>query len=162
MMYNITIMTKEEFNKYVERFPKSTQQALSYKPSKMIFLSSVRTCYAPIRVYRAVKNSDNFCSNDFITMPEERKMTFEKITKRLERDKNFTIKSFGVSVNEDIDNMIASVKYPSERHKGIVVGVMSCENGVADFEEGKTHHNWYIFQDRMDDVVRSFRKYEYN
>ena len=142
------MMTIEEFNKYIQRFPKSTQYALSHEPSKTAFLSSVKTCYEPVKVYRAVKNSDSFSGDDF-----------EKIAERLKRDKKFTIESFGVSVNEDVDNMIASVKYPSERHKGILMGMMNCKNGVADFEEGKTHHNWYIFQDRMDDVIGSFHKY---
>ena len=123
-------------------------------------MSSVKTCCKPVKVYRAVKNSDSFSGDDFMPVPEERKMTAEKIAARLERDKKFTIESFGVSVNEDVDNMIASVKYPSERHKGILKGIIKCKNGIADFEEGKTHHNWYIFQDKMNDVVQSFHKYK--
>lgn len=155
-------MTNEELNKYIQRFPKRTQQALSIlqeRNTKDILLNA-RACYEPIEVYRAVKSSDNISSDDFISMPEQRNMDLEKIAIRLKKDKNFTIESFGVSVNENLDEMIASVKYPSERHKGILKGIMKCENGIADFEQGKTHHNWYIFQDKMNDVVQSFHKYK--
>ena len=153
-------MIKNELEKYIKRFPESTQQALSHERLLQEFLCAVEIEYKPIKVYRAVLNSDSITAWDFVSTVDEHKMTLEKIEKRIKKDKNFKICQFGTSVNEDLANMLASLKYPSEKHKGIAIGLMKQEFGMADFEEGKTHHNLYIFQDKMDELIQSFKKYE--
>lgn len=34
---------------------------------------------------------------------------------------------------------------------------MKCQYGLADFQEGKTHHNWYLFKDKIDSASNEFK-----
>lgn len=149
-------MTEKELRKYMQRFPISTRQALENDKIRSDFLNSVQIVFEPIKVYRAVKCISDFSVNDFISIPDEREMTPEQIANRVKKDKNLRAGFFGVSVNEDINEMIVSLKFPNARHGNILCGEMRYENGIADFEDGETHHNWYIFRDKINEVLKSF------
>ena len=34
---------------------------------------------------------------------------------------------------------------------------LQCQYGPADFQEGKTHHNWYLFKDKIDSASSEFK-----
>ena len=34
---------------------------------------------------------------------------------------------------------------------------MKCQYGPADFQEGKTQHNWYLFEDKIDSASNEFK-----
>ena len=153
-------MTKEDLKTYIKRFPTSTQLALKNEDYVVDFITNTRVNYSTITVYRAVKREDFFDGNDFLSIIESkirmRKIKPEKIETMINKNKVWNIYWFGTSVNEDIEELKNALKYPFGRHKGIVKGLMTKENGLADFIKNNTHHNWYIFQDRMNEVVNSF------
>ena len=65
----------------------------------------------------------------------------------------------GVSVNEDPMQLIKALHIPNPGRPtlGIVRGIMKCQYGPADFQEGKTHHNWYLFEDKIDSASNEFK-----
>ena len=70
-----------------------------------------------------------------------------------------TFQMCGVSVNEDPMQLIKALHIPNPGRPtlGIVRGIMKCQYGPADFQEGKTHHNWYLFKDKIDSASSEFK-----
>ena len=70
-----------------------------------------------------------------------------------------TFQMCGVSVNEDPMQLIKALHIPNPGRPtlGIVRGIMKCQYGLADFQEGKTHHNWYLFEDKIDSASNEFK-----
>ena len=65
---------------------------------------------------------------------------------------------FAVSVNENIEELKITLKFPSERYKGIAKGLMTKESGLENFRKNTTHHNWYIFKDKTDNINKIILK----
>ena len=155
-------MTQEEFNVYIKRFPKMVQQALDndrYKGD--IVLQDIKDNFQPVTVYRAVKNQGKLDNDDFLSNFEYGlkygKISSNNIAKNIAKNKIWEIGWFAVSVNENIEELKTALKFPSERYKGIAKGLMIKESGLADFRENTTHHNWYIFKDKKDDIINYFK-----
>lgn len=65
---------------------------------------------------------------------------------------------YAVSVNEDKQQLITAMHLPNKERQilGIAKGEMRKEYGPADFPDGRTHHNWYIFEDKIEEVMTLF------
>lgn len=63
----------------------------------------------------------------------------------------YQITNYAISVNEDIEQLKMSVKFPNHNRPllGIAKGIMRYEYGPAEFKRKQTHHNWYLYEDEI-------------
>ena len=150
-------MNNREFEEYLSRFPHRLHYALTVsEEAKNEFINASEVDFCGINVYRGTINNKEVSENDFISFPDAKNLSDEEIKERLIRDKKFNIGSFAVSVNESIDELITVLNIPYKRIKGIAKGQMTSEFGVADFKEGSTHHNWYLFEESEKKLSKQF------
>lgn len=143
-------LTKE----YLSRFPTILQKALGESKHKERFLKTVSDEYADVTpVYRAIHRENAICEDDFICNMEEAERYGKTPCRRPK------VEHYGVSVNEDKEQLIAAMHIPNEKTSwlGIASGVMKKEYGPADFVGEKTHHNWYLFNDSIENVMEMFQ-----
>lgn len=145
---------------YIKRFPTKLHDMLSYPETRKRFEKSVVWEYEDVIVYRGLHRSDKVERDDFLGNLDEAEI-YNRPVRRA------TLKMCGISVNEDPRQIIKALHIPNKNRPamGIAKGWMKCECGPADFEEGKTHHNWYLYEDKIADAVEIFhaeevRKYE--
>lgn len=136
---------------YLDRFPTKLRQILSDSRNQEKFLSNVSFEYADIDVYRGIHRADCVKSDDFLGNLDEAELYNRTVRKR-------TLEMCAVSVNEDKQQLMTALHIPDVGRPmlGIARGVMRQQYGPADFKQGKTHHNWYLFEDQMEFVVSEF------
>jgi len=150
-------MKECELISVITRFPYRTRFYLeTYKNEKPLLDDEVYLNYEDVEVYRGLISKDFIDENDFKSKPDQSAFSDEYIIKRHDKDPGFRIEWFGVSVNENIDEMKCSLKFPNRHIKGIAKGLMKSKHGPADFKKEKTHHNWYIFEKEEKNVIDSF------
>ena len=147
-----------EFDEYVKRFPINLRNALSIPKHKDRFNRLAIFEYEDIDVYRAIKDNRYIDSNDFQSSFDLKFGTIDDINmlETVIKNNNCNIDTFSISVNEDIDSLKKSLKFPNKRYNGIAEGKMRCKYGPADFT-GTTHHNWYIYSDSLSSVIKDFK-----
>lgn len=133
---------------YLQRFPATLRACLEGEEKRDSFAEEIVTDYQNIEVYRAVANADKVLGADFLGNVEKRQLDGQPCSKRWIRNYHY----HSVSVNESIKELIKVTRFPNEHIQGIAKGLMKCKYGPADFESGRTHHNWYLF-DGMNEVV---------
>lgn len=155
-------MTEEELYACIEAFPHSTRVALSQaRLQRQMLKDEVKLQFPPIQVYRAIKEERGPVTvTDFMTIYDIETYSDDRLLAMLHADRSKNIQSFGISVNEDIDELKTGLHFPNVRYKGIAQGVLQSTFGPADFKRGKTHHNWYIFEDCLSSVAIEFRVVE--
>lgn len=141
---------------YLSRFPSKMRNCLKIESQFEWFVSTIKTDYEPIKVYRLVHNADCINEDDFLDNVRNNEKRGLK-----PRRENLII-NHAVSVNEDKDQMLSTLKFPSKEWKGIAIGQMIDKYGPADFIENATHHNWYLFDGANKDVYKNFVLYEEN
>lgn len=137
-------MTEDELTEeYLERFPTRLKNALEIPKHRRRFINRAKDQYAPVPVYRGIRRADSIGEDDFISIEEE-------AARKGKTRRASTIEAHSVSVNEDPREVIKSLSIPNKGRPamGIAKGMMKMEYGPADFLEGRTHHNWYIFKDK--------------
>lgn len=146
-----------ETKEYIKRFPTSLQSVLSNKDNLDKFEKQVIFDYEDVIVYRGLHQSNCVMETDFLNNVEN-SIQFKVGSYARKRNKT-NLKNLSVSVNEDVTELKTALKIPNENMKiyGIARGIMKCIYGPADFEEGRSHHNWYIFQDCIGNVVNEFK-----
>ena len=137
---------------YLARFPSKMRECLEIESEREYFSKTIRQKYDAIEVYRLVHNTDCVDENDFLdNVSDLKKRT------GLEHRKWKQITNHAVSVNESRDAAIKSIKsYPSKNWKAVAVGQMVDDHGPADFVDGETHHNWYLFAGANKEVFKLF------
>ena len=152
-------MTEEELYACIEAFPHSTRVALSQARLRRQMLKfEVKLQFPPIQVYRAIKEERGPVTvTDFMTIYDIEAHSDDEILAMLRVDKSKNIHNFGISFNEDIDELKTGLHFPNARYKGIAEGALQAAFGPADFKRGKTHHNWYIFEACLPSVAAEFR-----
>jgi len=146
-------MNEEELDKYIERFPIRFREYLKRENKKQSFMENLKTEFSTIKVYRAIHCLKELHENDFLNNIDEKEY-FHPGTKATEELKNFAI-----SVNESREVICAAFKFPCKRRHlvGIAVGEMKAEYGPADFEDDRTHHNWYLYEGYSKKLVNEFK-----
>lgn len=136
---------------YLSRFPTKLCQILSDSRNQKRFMSKVRFDYADTYVYRGIHRADCVHEDDFLGNLDEAELYHRRVRKE-------TLEMCAVSVNEDKQQLITALHIPNGNRPmlGIAKGVMSKRDGPADFIPGKTHHNWYLFEDQISNVARRF------
>lgn len=116
------------------------------------FFKSISKEYADIIVYRGIHRENRIERDDFLGNLDEAELYDRPVRKS-------TFQMCGVSVNEDPMQLIKALHIPNPGRPtlGIVRGIMKCQYGPADFQEGKTHHNWYLFEDKIDSASNEFK-----
>lgn len=146
-----TVQDKGVSEEYLTRFPTKLRQLLSIDKEYKRFLSKVSFEYADINVYRGIHRADCVMNDDFVGNLDEAELYKRKVRKK-------TLEMCAVSVNEDKQQLITALHIPNKDRPmmGIARGVMKMQYGPADFEQGKTHHNWYLYEDQINNVVGEF------
>lgn len=120
---------------------------------KRKFIRSAEASYAPVvPVYRALHRENEINKDDFLNNVEEYRLYNRPPHKRQ------SLEIYAVSVNEDKQQLITAMHLPNKERQilGIAKGEMRKECGPADFPDGRTHHNWYIFEDKIEEVMTLF------
>lgn len=138
--------------KYLAQFPVTLRRCLENNDERRDFEKEIFTEYKDVPVYRAVKNPDEISGADFLGNAEKYDLDGTKYSARWARNH----KNHSVSVNENADELIITTKFPNSHIKGIAKGYMRCQYGPADFKQGKTHHNWYLFKGKNETVCKEF------
>lgn len=139
-------MTEDEFTKdYLSKFPTILRNAFETNSKyKKRFLNRVETEYEDLTVYRALHRSDAIMDDDFICNIEEAK----KYNRTYRRE---SLELYAISVNEDPSQIIKALSIPnvSRPALGIAKGKMKSDYGPADFVGNATHHNWYLYEQKI-------------
>ena len=140
------------YEKYLERFPMRFRKYLEIEKHKKRFYESVWFDYEKIKVYRAIHDPDELSESDFLCNIDEADFY------SCERKPQNTLQNYAISVNESIEMLKATLKFPNaKRHLlGIALGEMSSEFGPADFDEDRPHHNWYLYEGTAPQLVSLF------
>ena len=142
---------------YLARFPSKMRECLEIESEREYFSKTIRQEYDSIEVYRLVHNTDRVDENDFLDNVRDLKKRTG-----LDHRKSNKIGNHAVSVNEIKNEAIKSMKsFPNKDWKAVAVGKMLDEHGPADFINGKTHHNWYLFEGANKDVFKLFSLVSY-
>lgn len=140
---------------YLSRFPTKLHSTLEIEKFRNRFLSKVLDVYPQTVVYRGIHRKDAVCTDDFLSNVDEAEL-YGRSAPRPSLEAN------AVSVNEDPQQIITAlhIPNPSRPMLGVAKGVMRSDFGPADFSsfDGTpvTHHNWYLFQDKVQDAVETF------
>ncbi len=140
---------------YLSRFPIGLRECLSSnKQEKESFESEVSDEFPDCFVYRGIHSCDSIDEVDFLGNAETADALGLPFNDRNRRKHKW----HAVSVNESLEMLKKSIKFPNERQRifGIAKGVMKANHGPADFEEGNIHHNWYLFENENKMVVSEF------
>ena len=152
--YNITMKTITD--SYLQRFPTGLRDFLKLEKNQKAFLDSIREDYEPVKVYRAIHCCKAVFERDFLNNFDDAKI--------FAPDMNLSdrLTNYSVSVNESLDMLKTSVKFPNKRKHlcGIAIGEMRKEYGPADFDEDRPHHNWYLFEGVSKHLVQLFEVME--
>lgn len=143
------VLTEE----YLSRFPNKLKEILHNPKFRDKFIETAVQDYAPVvPVYRALHREKEIDRDDFVCNVEEYELYGRKPHKRQSLD------IYSISVNEDKQQLITSMHIPNKERKilGIAKGEMKKEYGPADFKGYATHHNWYLFEDKVDEVMELF------
>ncbi|MCM1218369.1 MAG: hypothetical protein NC548_28110 [Lachnospiraceae bacterium] len=143
---------KRQPEAYLSRFPSKLRQILSDDSKHKRFLDKVCFEYADIDVYRGIHRADCVKDDDFLGNLEEAELYGRRVRKE-------TLEMCAVSVNEDKQQLITALHIPNKERPtlGIAKGVMRMQYGPADFVQGKTHHNWYLYVDQISNAAREFK-----
>ena len=140
---------------YLSRFPTKLHSVLEIEKFRNRFLSRVVDDYPQTTVYRGIHRKDSVCADDFLSNVDEA----ECYGRRPPRQ---SLEANAVSVNEDPQQIITALHIPdaSRPMLGVAKGVMRSDFGPADFSSFDgvpvTHHNWYLFQDKVQEAVGTF------
>lgn len=147
-------MTEEELlDECLSMFPTVFREALTDKPNlRSRFVKKVQKEYIELPVYRALCYEDSIIERDFLSHNELAMLG-------LRNGKMNDLDWYSVSVNEDKEQLINCLDIPSEEKqiRGIAKGVMKCECGPADFNNNRTHHNWYLYDGVIPALVEQFK-----
>lgn len=145
-------MTEE----YLCKFPTIFQDALKDKKMEKCFLKDTYKKFEEIEVYRAIHGEDKVRDDDFYCDLLE----CQSYNRTLRQP--CSIEHYAISVNEDIEQLKLSVKFPNHRRPllGIAKGTMRYGCGPADFKGKKTHHNWYLYEDEIIHMKEKFEMIE--
>ena len=147
-------MAIEVTQEYLRRFPISMQECLANEEQRQFFCKTVFDKYHPIRVYRLIHSANQIDEYDFLDNVRE----FELRDKAKRRCRNRgKIQFHAVSVNEDKKELEKSLDLPNKDWHAIAEGKLDCQHGPADFEESKTHHNWYLYDGENKKVCEKFK-----
>ena len=129
---------------YLKKFPLGLQECLQNENEKAKFSDEICGDFESVKVYRGIGHTDKIVPEDFLSNVDRADACDIEMPERNRKKHKF----HAVSVNEDLESMKKALKIPNKRQKieGIAVGMMKSEFGPADFEEGYTHHNWYLFE----------------
>ena len=98
--------------------------------------------------------------NDLIHIGKPIEMDVQEFFKQLE-----VLAAYGYANREKIRDIVAAIvpTYHSadsdlKLHKKVYENTLKAriiysQYGPADFQEGKTHHNWYLFEDKIDSAT---------
>lgn len=140
-------------DEYLARFPGTLREALGVDKFKRKFVKSAKEDYEPVvPVYRALHRENEIDADDFLNNVEEYRLYHRPPHKRQ------SLEIYAVSVNEDKQQLITAMRLPNKARQilGIARGQMKKEYGPADFPDGRTHHNWYLFEDKIEEVMTLF------
>lgn len=153
----VQIQQEEASEEYIKRFPTKLHEMLKDSRVRDKFFKSISKEYADIIVYRGIHRENRIERDDFLGNLDEAELYDRPVRKP-------TFRMCGVSVNEDPMQLIKALHIPNPGRPtlGIVRGTMKCQYGPADFQEGKTHHNWYLFEDKIDSASSEFKIIEVN
>lgn len=147
-------MTEEELTgEYLAKFPTILRKTLEENPKhRRRFLNRVQTEYEDLTVFRAIHRADSIEDDDFLCNMEEAQI-YDREYKRK------SLELYGISVNEDPMQIVKSLSIPNVRHPALAVakGKMKKDYGPADFVEGATHHNWYLFAEKIPLLKNEFQ-----
>lgn len=146
-------MVEEISEEYLSKFPTIIRDALnSNLKYRQRFARNVKTEYKSLKVYRAIHRANEIDDDDFLCNIEEAKVY--NITYKRE-----SLELYAISVNEDPAQIVKALSIPNARRPalGVAEGWMRMEYGPADFREDATHHNWYLFQDVVNDLKNEFK-----
>lgn len=148
----VQIQQEEASEEYIKRFPTKLHEMLKDSRVRDKFFKSISKEYADIIVYRGIHRENKMERDDFLGNLDEAELYDRPVRKP-------TFQMCGVSVNEDPMQLIKALHIPNPGRPtlGIVRGIMKCQYGPADFQEGKTHHNWYLFKDKIDSASSEFK-----
>ncbi|WP_443638862.1 hypothetical protein [Blautia sp.] len=148
----VQIQQEEASEEYIKRFPTKLHEMLKDSRVRDKFFKSISKEYADIIVYRGIHRENRIERDDFLGNLDEAELYDRPVRKS-------TFQMCGVSVNEDPMQLIKALHIPNPGRPtlGIVRGIMKCKYGPADFQEGKTHHNWYLFEDKIDSASSEFK-----
>lgn len=148
----VQIQQEEASEEYIKRFPTKLHEMLKDSRVRDKFFKSISKEYADIIVYRGIHRENKIERDDFLGNLDEAELYDRPVRKP-------TFQMCGVSVNEDPMQLIKALHIPNPGRPtlGIVRGIMKCQYGPADFQEGKTHHNWYLFKDKIDSASSEFK-----
>lgn len=148
----VQIQQEEASEEYIKRFPIKLHEMLKDSRVRDKFFKSISKEYADIIVYRGIHRENRIERDDFLGNLDEAELYDRPVRKS-------TFQMCGVSVNEDPMQLIKALHIPNPGRPtlGIVRGIMKCQYGPADFQEGKTHHNWYLFEDKIDSASSEFK-----
>lgn len=146
----------DPLEEYIKRFPTKLHKILEDSDKRTRFFESISEKYEDIVVYRGLHREDKIDRDDFLGNLDEAELYNRSVRKA-------TFKMCGVSVNEDPKQIIKSLHIPNKKRPalGIAKGIMKCQYGPADFTDG-THHNWYLFEDKIDLASSEFEVIEVN
>ena len=151
------LITEESVTEeYLASFPTKLRYALTNPKYFKRFVSTVCDEYDELLpVYRAIHRESEVHEDDFISNIEEAEL-YHRPPYRREN-----LELHAISVNEDPQQIITALDIPNARRPvlGIAVGSMNKEYGPADFKDGKTHHNWYLFN-QMNKILKDEFKVE--
>ena len=140
-------------DEYLARFPGTLREALSKDKFKRKFVRYAEENYEPVvPVYRALHRENEINKDDFLNNVEEYRLYKRSPHKRQ------SLEIYAVSVNEDKQQLIPAMHLPNKARQilGIAKGEMRKEYGPADFLDRRPHHNWYIFEDKIEEVMTLF------
>lgn len=150
---NMRVSTGE----YIKRFPTKLHNMLLNPEIRGRFEESMVWEYEDVAVYRGLHRADEIKLDDFLGNLDEAEIYNIPVRRA-------TLKMCAVSVNEDPKQIIKALHIPNHKRPalGIAKGYMRCTCDPADFEDGKTHHNWYLYKDKIEDAAKSFQVEEFN
>lgn len=146
---------EEKFGDYLDRFPTGFRDYIRSANNQKAFIDRIKTEYDPIKVYRFVHCCRAVFERDFLNNIEDSRIFNPK------RKVKDCLDNRGVSVNESLDAMKLSFRFPNKNshHYGIAVGEMCCKFGPATFDEDRPHHNWYLYDNCEKSVAKCFKIY---
>lgn len=139
---------------YLANFPTKLRGALENPKYRKRFIATVSDEYSAVSpVYRAIHRKDIVDEDDFISNIEEAEL-YGRSPYRRE-----SLELHAVSVNEDPQQIITALDIPNVGRPalGIAIGTMKKEYGPADFKDMKTHHNWYLFNEKKKILKDEFK-----
>ena len=146
-------MNEDELEKYLLRFPTRFRNYLEREDQIKSFLKNLQFEYEKIKVYRLVHCYQEIHENDFFNNIDEKEY-FNPGTISKE-----ALAKFAISVNESKEELELVFKLPNKKRHlfTIAVGNMDSEYGPADFDEDRTHHNWYLYDGCSEKLVKVFK-----